>query len=181
MNIDWDKSQIMIDLETLGTEPGCAILSIGAVKFDKAGIIDSFYEKISLESNTNSGLIINPGTLKWWVDQPGFKDLLLDKRAKCINEALLEFALWADKENKEIHLWGNGSDFDNSILSFTFNKMMLNRPKGWKYSGNRCYRTIKSLYQDIELDRIGEHHNAVDDARSQALHLIKIWKSSVNI
>jgi len=178
MNIDWDKTQIMVDLETLGTAPGCAILSIGAAKFDQNGIINTFYTTIRLESNVDCGLTINPNTLKWWVAQNGFKDLLLSENAKHINSAFIEFSTWADNENRKIDIWGNGSDFDNAILSYTYDKLRIARPKGWSYSGNRCYRTVKNLYPEIEIDRIGEHHNAVDDAKSQALHLIKIWNLS---
>jgi DNA polymerase III epsilon subunit-like protein len=36
-------SDVMIDLETLGRRPGCAILSIGAVEFGPAGLGRELY------------------------------------------------------------------------------------------------------------------------------------------
>jgi exodeoxyribonuclease VIII len=42
----------------------------------------------------------------------------------------------------------------------------------WRHWNDRCYRTVKSLYPDVKLERVGTHHNAVDDAESQARHLI---------
>lgn len=63
---------IMLDLETLGTQPGCAILSIGAVAFSpEAGAIAStepFYVEISLES-TLPRFGVEAGTLRWWLEQ----------------------------------------------------------------------------------------------------------------
>lgn len=44
----------------------------------------------------------------------------------------------------------------------------------WRYTNDRCYRTIKSLYPHIPMERTGTHHNAADDAASQAAHLIAI-------
>jgi exodeoxyribonuclease VIII len=44
----------------------------------------------------------------------------------------------------------------------------------WEFWKDRCYRTIKNCYPDVPFDRRGTHHNALDDARSQALHLIAI-------
>ena len=38
------------------------------------------------------------------------------------------------------------------------------------------YRTLKNLLPYIEMERVGEHHNALDDAKSQALHAIKLLK-----
>jgi DNA polymerase III epsilon subunit-like protein len=32
----------MLDLETLGVSPGCAIIAIGAVKFDREHVVDEF-------------------------------------------------------------------------------------------------------------------------------------------
>jgi hypothetical protein len=36
---------------------------------------------------------------------------------------------------------------------------------------------MKNHFPDVEMDRSGVHHNAVNDAESQALHLIAMVKS----
>lgn len=46
----------------------------------------------------------------------------------------------------------------------------------WRYSNERCYRTLKSMAPHIEIQRTGTHHNAVDDARAQAEHAIRLVK-----
>ena len=42
-------------------------------------------------------------------------------------------------------------------------------------------RQVATLSKDpmLELERTGVHHNALDDAKSQALHLITIWREAV--
>lgn len=42
----------------------------------------------------------------------------------------------------------------------------------WAWRNDRCYRTIKALNRGVPMERLGAHHNALDDAISQALHLI---------
>ena len=64
-------NDVMIDIETLGTDPGSVILSIGAVEFDlktgKTG--EEFYQWIDLESSSNKGFSVSAGTIKWWMMQ----------------------------------------------------------------------------------------------------------------
>ena len=71
-----------------------------------------------------------------------------------------------------IGVWGNGASFDNVILSESYYRAAILRP--WPFWKDRCYRTIKTIYPDVELVRSGTHHNALDDARTQAEHLIAI-------
>ncbi len=63
--------QIMIDIETLSTEPNAAILSIGAVLFsvEQKKIIRTFTINIKMESSINYGHI-SPETVQWWMEQP---------------------------------------------------------------------------------------------------------------
>jgi len=67
--------RIMVDIETLGTDPGAAIVSIGAVRFsttnDAAGAIEAeFFESVALESCDAYGLDIDGSTVEWWLGQP---------------------------------------------------------------------------------------------------------------
>ena len=62
---------VMLDLETLGKLPGCAILSIGAVYFElETGRLgDEFYLNVDPASCTRAGLTIDGETLGWWMQQ----------------------------------------------------------------------------------------------------------------
>lgn len=54
---------IMVDLETLGTKPNSAILSIGAVAFDDQGLHDEFYCNVDLISSIACGYEIDADTV----------------------------------------------------------------------------------------------------------------------
>jgi len=56
-------TDIMLDLETMGTSPTSAIVSIGAVKFSpEGGVTDDFYARIHLPDAVDSGLTLDPAT-----------------------------------------------------------------------------------------------------------------------
>ena len=63
------KQNLMIDLETLGTKPNSAILSIGAVYFDKDGLGEEFYANVDLQDSIDSGFDIDASTVYWWLSQ----------------------------------------------------------------------------------------------------------------
>lgn len=164
----------MLDLETLGTSPGSAILAIGAVWFDQGGIVDGFYRRIDLQSCISAGLVMDAQTVLWWLGQSDEARSEIIKPGNSIEDALKLFQAWVFGCGKfeEIEMWGNGASFDNVLLSVAFEKCKIARP--WKYSNDRCYRTLKNLFPDIEIVRDGTHHNALDDARSQALHMTRL-------
>lgn len=175
--MDKEIIRVMLDLETLGATPNSVITSIGAVKFNSSGILDEFYTRVDIKSCIDYGLIIDPQTIIWWLGQADNARLELTKPGINLAEALLSFSSWVGADNSEI--WGNGASFDNVVLSQAYSKTNTTRP--WKYSADRCYRTIKSLYPDVKIERLGEHHNALDDAKSQANHLISIlWPTENN-
>lgn len=171
---------IMVDLETLGTTPGAVILSIGAVAFGPSGV-DSpgFYEVISIEDSLAHYLFQETDTVDWWKKQsPEAQNVL--RTAESLSATLLRPALENFNDyvtsfhhpGKKIRMWGNGADFDNALLAVAY-KMVGLKP-AWEFYNNRCYRTIKNLAPEIKLERVGVYHNALDDAKSQALHHINI-------
>lgn len=163
--------RIMLDLETLGQRPGCIILSIGAVAFDTTGIADTFYRKISAQSCESHGLHADASTILWWFKQSAeARHEHTSENRIDLPTALDDFSRWAGTNIAEV--WGNGSDFDNAILSAAYHATA--QPSPWPFFANRCYRTLKNLFPEVTLDRQGTHHNALDDASTQAEHLIRI-------
>jgi hypothetical protein len=81
---------LMIDIETLGQEPGCVITSISAVQFDlTTGKIDKeFHENISINSCLKKGLVIESETFIWWLDQPEIKKELDNDRRTILHNGL---------------------------------------------------------------------------------------------
>lgn len=164
----------MLDLETMGNNSESAIVAIGAVCFDrKSGLGNEFYAEISLESSINAGLKIDASTVLWWLNQSEkARNIFIDnEHADHLVNALHDFEDFL-KKNKVNEVWGNGAMFDNTILGNAYKLLGMDIP--WKFWNDRCYRTIKNMYPLIELNRVGVHHHALDDAKTQALHLIEI-------
>ena len=165
--------EVMIDIETVSTAPNAAILTLGAVAFDSAGLHGEFYTGIRLEDCELAGLKIDAGTIKWWMKQPQEVMQAAFSGEYPLSIALGNFSRWyAVYDVKGV--WGNGSDFDNLIPTNAFRAVGSTPP--WTYKQNRCYRTLAALFPEIPLARQGSHHNALDDAKSQALHASLILK-----
>lgn len=165
---------IMLDLETMGKGSNAPIIAIGAVAFDSTKVTDKFYAEVSLQSAIDGGGVVDGSTIMWWLQQSeaareAFKN---NDDAMHLMAALNNFRMWY-KDVGGDDVYGNGATFDNVILANAYKNSSV--PVPWEHGNDMCYRTIKNMHKDIELERIGTHHNAVDDAESQALHLIKIW------
>ncbi len=174
-------ADIMLDLETMGAGPDAAIVAIGAVTFDlDAGTIgERFYAPVDLASSVAAGGVQDPGTVQWWLRQSDDARAELGRPGLQIASALDAFAVWVRRHTdpKTVKVWGNGAGFDNVILAATYRRLGLEPP--WSHWNDRCYRTVKGLHPWVKFDRIGTHHNAVDDAESQAMHMWKMLRGCV--
>lgn len=178
-------THVMVDLETLGTVPGCVILSIGAVEFcpDAGKLGKEFYEVISTYDSLECLLSVDKDTEAWWLNQSRDAQRVLELAhqpdATKLAVALARFNdyLASIAPPSKIRLYGNGADFDNPILRVAYTCAKV-KPYFAGYGG-RCYRQLKNLDELFgpalrfeKLERQGTHHNALDDAKSQAQHLM---------
>jgi DNA polymerase III epsilon subunit-like protein len=169
---------VMLDLETLSSEPDATIISIGAVAFETASGISAiggdtqFYEAVDPSSSRGH---LDARTMQWWAKQSDQARAVLNAPARSQDRVLLSFAefVFEAAAGRPVNIWGNGADFDNVVLRNAFKREALEAP--WSYRGNRCYRTLKSLAPHIAFDNPGVAHNALDDARAQADHAIRIF------
>lgn len=170
---------IMIDLETMGTGNKAAIISIGAAKFDKTKIYDTFHVGVDLASNKPLGLEIEADTVLWWLseDRAEARKAWLALNKLDLVEALYGLTEWLhDSVDDPIGVWGNGSTFDNVILRNAYAGAGLECP--WPFWKDRCFRTMKAPYTGPLPLREGTHHAALDDAVWQAKALQHIWLNS---
>jgi DNA polymerase III epsilon subunit-like protein len=164
---------LMIDIETLGTKPGCAILSIAAVPFGpESEFFSEFYQRIDKDSNIDIGLISDPVTLSWWAKQSVESYAEAFGGTLHIREVLQSFYQYC-KQFDKLRVWGNGASFDAPILEAAFAAAGMKAP--WKYYDSMCYRTMKNLFPHVPFTRTGTAHNALEDAKSQADHLKRIF------
>ena len=171
---------VMIDLETLGTTPGCVILSIGAVAFDpmpgEPG--DELYVVVNTQSCLESGLTMDDATIEWWSQQSAEAKVVLDEAktgGEMLDAAMTQLTDYLEALGiKQVRIWGNGADFDNAILSCCYRA--VNQVVPWVPWNNRCYRTLKNLIKGPRLKREGTYHNALDDAKTQARHAVQLLR-----
>ena len=163
---------LSIDLETMGTEPGCPILSIGAVYFDpETGEMgDHFYKAISLESSMELGMKPSASTIMWWMQQSEeARNEFVHKICYPAEKVLREFREFASGSTP----WGNGATFDIGLLEAAFS--MIGLPPTWKFWAIRDLRTLVELTRGEDLRALpfgGEKHNALYDAIHQAKMVI---------
>jgi exodeoxyribonuclease VIII len=172
-----NPTRVMPDIETLGTRPGSVMLSIGAVKFDARRIIDEFYIRIDPASCMALGMTIDAPTVIWWLKQSDAARTEAGKPGVALRPALEYFAQWLADRNVEV--WGNGPAFDNAHLAEAYLRCGL--PLPWRYANDRCYRTLCAQFPRVRVVREGIAHHALDDARTQAKHVIKLLRRTPRV
>lgn len=160
-----NKVHVMVDIETLGREPGAIITTIGAVVGTvEDGITDRYYAKISPVNAQSKGLEFDADTVRWWSRQkPGvFKESL---SGTLTLEQALEGLTTFIKSNKGKFVWGNAPSFDCSLLEAAYKAVDMKVP--WLFYNERCFRTLKNLLPQEQVKFEGDKHNALHDAEYQ--------------
>lgn len=171
---------VMIDLETMGTLPSSAIVSIGAVKFDpricKVDLKDTFYYELDWRSQNR---LIDDNTVKWWDNQSELAREALDG-IEDLDFALEDLSKWLPKDCK---VWGNGATFDISMLEDAYRQLKIRVP--WNFWNIRDCRTVLDMYESSRgafnksVNRKGAH-NALEDAKHQAKYISNMWTKLLN-
>lgn len=157
----------MLDLETLGVRPGCAIRSIGAVMFDLNGRIgDTFSVNVTRASCEAAGLHVDPNTEKWWAEQSEAARLALDIDQIPLDRAIVGFFRWfADKGAEKV--WSHGATFDIPIVEAAAYVVKQRAP--WKFWNARDTRTLYEIcdFDVRDMNRASGQHEALADAKFQ--------------
>lgn len=169
-------NDISFDLETLGIAPDALILSIGAVRFDrKTGELGGdFYRLIELQGSGAEGKI-DASTVVWWMRQnaQAQADLFDPKlpRASMV-QALDDFDFFC--QGAETY-WQRG-DMDAQWLGNAYKRAELTPP--WKFWQLRDQRTLAVEFGHLIVPaERGTAHNALADARAQAIETIEIYSA----
>lgn len=158
---------VMLDLETLGTKPGCKILSISACTF---GAKRKFQLDIFVKLDSQPLLMTDEDTYRWWMthDEELIKFTFDNQHAQPLSTALYMFAEWYKALPGEPPIWGNGATFDCPVLRAAFEYLAI--PVPWHYRKERCYRTLKAEFGHLVSEPTfkGIPHRSLHDARNQA-------------
>ena len=133
---------VMVDLETLGTTPGSAILSIGACVFERDNKDGPFeyYKNIDLLDAILQGLTLDLYTVQWWARQAPEAIRVLTEKTVSLKEALNTFANFLQKDDR---VWAKGPDFDLVLLKAAYDLAGIRVP--WLFRNTRDVRTILAL------------------------------------
>lgn len=163
-------SHIMIDIETLGKEPGCPILSIAAVQFGPEGVsaTNNIYVKIDwAKSIKDYGLQIDAETLKWWLSKDPATLRDQTNGTYSLRIALIQLAAFIESVGHEPLIWAKSPSFDINILEHAFKAAGVDIP--WKYWQERDVRTIFGIDEAlVKSYKNPVEHNALADATHQA-------------
>lgn len=172
----------MLDLETLGTDPDCVVLSLGIVFFnlndeDNYETLDdtsrSFYITLDPQEQINMGRSVTFKTISWWHDQDAmaksvFKSCFAIQEKGDGNYNMLKRLTYDLGNCKDVCLWGNGSGFDNPIFNSLLQAYEIANP--FRFWNDNDFRTLKRLAGKPKLELVrGVYHNALDDAKYQVL------------
>lgn len=181
------RSNVVLDLETLGTEPGCKIIQIGAVSFqvkpeDKSLLVlDTFNALIKRHSEKQSLFQEEADALAFWARQPASAQEVISTGNEDITEAIERFTIWlAAQRNhnpqKHLNLWGNSPSFDCVLLKHVITKLGYAVP--WQFYEEFDIRTIYNLYKQIKNEdpkakiKRQHAHDAVGDCIFQIQYLL---------
>ena len=166
----------MLDLETLGTRPGCVILTIGAVLFDPYSLKEpgpGIYMRVDADEQIARGREVQEDTLKWWGQQAD------DVREEALGEGdrvSLE-TMYHDLNRFCVgvgNIWCQGPAFDIVILENIYRQMGW--PTPWQFWQIRDSRTLFGVHGDPrEKDRKAAH-NALMDCYYQAIGVQQVFK-----
>ncbi len=163
-------THVMLDLETLGTKPGCVILSIGACVFYPTTGPDeekTFYAVLNRDDQLDKDMFVDPNTLRWWKKQNSKAWEQATARAQPTEGELKRFLKWW-YSHKGKFLWSQGSNFDGPLLEALFHAFGAKEP--WRFHETRDTRTVYQMchVKSSDIKRDGTYHNALDDAMHQA-------------
>ena len=176
----------MIDIETMGTGPDAAIITIGACMFDPRGEDNEeslrpnarLFGPIDFKSNAKEGRAFDADTISWWLRQSEeARAALVEGDIQPLPAVLEKFRRWVNNTApRPTRIWAKDPDFDVVILRNAMEAQNMMWP--WNFWESRAVRTSMELAYppgglrgDFPQIGVGVAHNAVDDAIRQCLSI----------
>lgn len=166
---------VMLDLETLGTRPGCVILTFGAVKFNPYTLDEpgpGIYFRLDADEQIERGREVQEDTLQWWMNQvPEVREEAIGAGERISIEQfyreLNRFLVGAN------NIWAQGPVFDIAILENLYRQ--YGWPTPWQFWQISDSRTLFKTHGDPREKGRAGHHNALADCVYQAKAVQQIY------
>lgn len=180
---------LCLDIETLGTHPGCIITEVAFRSFNldgKRSGIARFHEIISIEDSQAKGLLPDPDTLAWWQhdDRQEAWTALMERQKNAFGLVpVMEKAyklLTELSQQYTIYIWGRGiGSFDLPILDYA-----MRHVNGPDYSTPWAFwqaMDIRTLYRfmgwcGMERSTAEPPHDAMKDVEIEIKQIQSCYK-----
>jgi DNA polymerase III epsilon subunit-like protein len=173
---------LVVDIETLGVDPGSAVVAIGAVVMQAdavrgevcLGMFEGFIETVSA---CEYG-VMNPETVKWWAKQnEGVRGKVMGGK-QTTREVLEAFVAFV-KEHKPDYVWANSPSFDLEMLKALFRKLGMAWPLSFRQE--RDSRTLRWLAGELGIDISAAYdslrlHDPLSDAYADGRAILMILR-----
>lgn len=171
-------TDLMLDIETLGTRPDAAIVQAAARVFNLDGTKGPH---INLMIEPSEQASFSMSTISWWCtheDVAAARPVVFDPRAARMTErtacVVLEEFIDEYADHKYVRIWGNGANFDPVILESMFHRN--NMTPSWKFWNIRCLRTLRASFPEVPRSEPTIAHDALSDVDAQIDSVVVIHK-----
>jgi hypothetical protein len=154
-------NDLMIDIEGLGTRPGCAIHELGAVKFDlHTGVTGAeFLAKIIPDNG------LHEAESEAWHRERGTYPLPGRAAQEDSTRAFYRFDAWLTTIGPIERVWSWGATYDFPVLQAIWSAYGPTPKLPWEYHQAMCARTVwKLAFGDLR--HADRPHKAVEDCRA---------------
>jgi hypothetical protein len=168
-------ADIMLDIETLGTRPGCVILTLGAVKFNPFSLDapgPGLYVRPDVDEQIAKGREVQEDTMLWWMQQAE------DVREEALGE---DGRITVEEMYRQLNrflvgsnnIWCQGPAFDMVIIENLYRQ--YGWPTPWQFWQIRDSRTLFGVHGDPRVKGKVGLHNALEDCVSQATAVQQVY------
>ena len=148
---------VMVDIETLNTDPDAVVLSIGAVAFDQSPPLEklpSFFERLILQPQLDRGCTVSADTIKWWMqqDRTAIEAAFFAGGEVPVFSAITHLVGFLSARCNfgvdQVFVWANSPSFDCTIIRNLAGTVMGSPPL-WSFRNERDVRTLRAV-ADLE-------------------------------
>lgn len=192
-----NNCELMLDIETLGTEVGAPVITIGATLFDPYASDSSdelmrraLLVRIDISESLKYSCGVDGATLRWWLEQEDAAiKALISGDTVSAQSALVTLERYCHERGEFVNniffdnitdfprtcrYWAKDPDFDMRLLEYYYNHPGLDAKIPWKFQECRSVRTVQDLaWPDGDRPvfdvRGGVAHDARWDAVTQAM------------